>query len=117
MAYLFLTFCFASDTWGTGKLLDWACKISFGSEPQRRGEVGEDLVNRQSVGLADSQFISGCHCLGRERQLLLGDESNWVCDLLADGSPIRPAAYQQQGKASPGLSYPFGIFVFSGGSF
>jgi len=37
-------FCFADDTWGMGKLLHWVCRISFGAEPQRRGETGEDLV-------------------------------------------------------------------------
>ena len=40
-----------------GKLLHWICRISFGADAQRRGEVGEDLVNRQSVGEADSVLL------------------------------------------------------------
>lgn len=56
-----------------GKLFDWVCKISFGADPQRRGEVSDDLVNRQSVGDVDSVLFVNVHYQGERASLLLGD--------------------------------------------
>lgn len=73
----------------------------LGLQDQLWCREGEKLVKTSLLNslwemvLWDSVFISRCHYEGERDSSLIADGSNWVSDLLANGSPIRSVACQK----------------------